>query len=306
MPIYLLGARTPSITIPNQTLSIAITGSVDKAYLYVDAGKDQNLVRISPQMVLIPAITSELTVGVKPIGTETFRHETIIHLSAGPDSPGALDPIQVAFDPVNVSGCQAMELAALTPRGARVEVLVRGAADVPLRQLASMARTAARRNAGVRAPSSGGSLSIGVDASASMKAAFADGSVAAAVDMLVGVADVAGIREISATLVGAHGVPVDAAAPDLAQALSTSPARWSAGARWSVLPDGDRAMVVSDHVNHGTNRLLPTLCISDNYRLRAVAPLLAPPPPGVTAEDNLTANTALIDDLAGALLPRLT
>lgn len=306
MPIYLLGARTSSITIPNQTLSIAITGSVDEAFLYVEASNDQNVVRISPQMVLIPAITAELIVGVKPIGTGTFAHETIIHLSAGPDSHGELDPVQVAFDPVNVSGCQAMELAALTPCGRRVEVCVLGVADLPLSRLASMARTAARRKAGARLPSPGGSLSIGVDTSASMRAAFTDGSVAAAVDMLVGVADVAHIGPITATLVGAQAVPVDAAAPELAQAVSTNPARWSAGARWSTLPDSDRTVVVSDHVNHAVKRQFSTLCISGNHRLSAAAPLLAPPPPGVTAEEYLTANPALIDDLAGALLTRLT
>lgn len=302
MPIYLLGSRTPSVEVPNQTLSVAITGSVDEAELYVAAGAGQQVVRVSAHHVCIPALAAEVTVGVKPVGADAFSHNTVIHLLIGPDSPGELDPVQVSFDPVNVSGCGAMALGVLTPRGGRIEVSARAIADVPLSRLASMARTAARRRAGNRMSAPRGSLLIGVDTSASMSGAFADGSVSAAIDLLVGVADATGIREITATLVGARGVPVDAPAAELAQAVAGKPMRWSAGARWSELPDAQRTIVVTDAVSSSLSQAHSMLCISDDDRLRAVVPLLAPPPPDVRAEQNLADNPALIDDMAADLL----
>lgn len=306
MPIYLLGSRTSSVQIPNQTLSIAIAGSVEHAALHVDGGAGQNVVRINAHLALIPAIGSELSVIVKPIGVQNFSHDTIVYLSISPDSPAEIDPVQLSFDPVNVSGCGAMELATLSPRGAHIEVSARAVADAPLGRLASMARTAARRVGGSGKRPRGGSLSIGVDTSASMSGAFADGSVSAAIELLVGVADVTGIRNIAATLVGARGVPVDAPAADLAQAVTRHPVRWSAGARWSVLPQVGRTVLVTDFVSDAVPQNRSTLCISGDTRLGGPTPLLAPPPAGVGAEDNLTANPALIDNLAAALLPILS
>ena len=305
MPIYLLGSRTTSVQIPNRTLSIAIAGSVDEAALYVDGSEGRNVVRINAHLTLVPAIDSELTVGVKPVGAKAFSHNSVVHLSIGPDSPAEIDPVQLSFDPVNVSGCGAMELATLSPHGAHVEVSARAVADAPLGRLAGMARTAARRCAGNGTDRRGGSLSIGVDTSASMSDAFADGSVSAAIEVLVGVADVTGIRNISATQVGAGGVPVDAPAAELARAVTRHPVRWSAGARWSVLPRAARTVLVTDATSDAVPEGFSTLCISGDTRLGAVTPLLVPPPPGVCAEDNLTADPALIDNLAAALLPIL-
>ncbi|MDD4866740.1 MAG: hypothetical protein PHQ28_06340 [Mycobacterium sp.] len=138
-----------------------------------------------------------------------------------------------------------------------------------------------------------------------MSGAFADGSVSAVIDVLVGVADAAGIREITATLVGARGMPVDAPAAELAQAIAGKAMRWSAGARWSELPRAQRTVVATDAVRSTLPPGYSMLCISDDDRLRAVAPLLAPPPSDVRAEQNLADHPALIDDVAAALLPIL-
>lgn len=304
MPIYLLGSRTSRVEIPNETVSISIAGAIAEAALYVDAVVPHKMVRINPHFVVVPRITSELTIGVEPVEVTAFGHGTVVHLSVGLDSPGELDPVQVRFDSVNVSGRGATELAALHVHGDRVEVSVRTTADTPLSPLASMARTAARRSAGARPHRASGPLVVGVDTSASMQKAFADGSVGAAIDVLIGVADVAGIHECTAILVGECGTPVQAPAPQLAQAASRTPIRWSAGARWSALPKDERTIVVSDFVSSSVP--FATICISDNVRLRAVSPLLAPPPSGVGAQQHLSTNPALVDELAAALLPLLT
>lgn len=308
MPIYLLGARTPSVEIPNQAMSISISGSISSAALYVEAGQGsaQNIVRVDAHTVIVPAVAETLSVGVEPVGASTFGHETVVHLAIGPDSADDIDPVQVGFDPVNVSGAGAMELAALTARGGRVEVAVRAVADVPLSPLASMARTAARRCAGNRPNRPGGALALGVDTSASMRWAFASGSVSAAVDLVVGVADVAGIRDVSATLVGARCSQVDASPAELAQALTGAGIRWSAGARWSQLPAAGRTLILTDSSNPLTQGRFPTMWISEDQRLRAIGPLLNLPPQGVTAERHLAANPPLVDELAAALLRVLT
>lgn len=303
MPIYLLGSRTPSVEIPNQAVSISITGSVGGAVLYVHAAAEQNIVRVNAHLLILPTITAELTVGVEPVGAASFGHDTVVHLAIGPGSPDEVDPVQVGFDPVNVSGCGATELAKLRACGARVEVAVRAVADVPLSPLASMARTAARRSVGSRQQRRGGSLSIGVDTSASMRRAFSDGSVGAAVDLVVGAADAVDIRDIGATLVGARCMPVDAPVAELAQAVTGAAVRWSAGARWSQLPSTERTIVLTDSVNSFTRGRFPAMWISDDVRLRAIGPLLSPPPSGVTAEQHLAANPMLIDEIAAALLP---
>lgn len=304
MPIYLLGSRTPSVEIPSETVSISIAGSVAGTSLYVTSVEPHRVVRINPHLVIVPRIASELTVGVEPVGATTFGHGTVVHLSVGLDSPRELDPVQVGFDSVNVSGRGATELAALSPRGDRVEVSVRTAADTPLSPLASMARTAARRGAGAGPYAENGSLCVGVDMSASMRSAFADGSVSAAIDMLIGVADTTGIRECTAVLIGESGTPVQAPPQELARAVSRAPTRWSVGARWSALAGAEHTIVVSDFVS----RSIPfaTVCISDNVRLRPVTPLLSPPPHGVTAEEHLSSHPALIDEFAAAVLPILS
>ncbi len=305
MPIYLLGSRTPSVEIPNQAVSISISGSVGEAKLYAKAVDRQHVIQVNPRVVIVPELTCGLTVGVMPHGTTAFSHGTIVHLAIGSDSPDEFDPVQIGFDPVNVSGCGAMELAALTPHGDRVKVAVRAVADVPLSTLASMARTAARRKVGSAQQSRAGSLSIGIDTSTSMLSAFGDGSVAAAIDAIVGVADVVGIRDVNAALVGGHCTPVTAPVAELAQAVTGASVRWSAGARWPLLPRGNRTIAITDSVNEACREGFPALRVSHDNTVRAAGPVLAAPSEGDTAERHLAANPMLIDELAAALLSAL-
>lgn len=308
MPIYLLGKRAPSVDIPVKALSISISGSVDGAVLYVEGDVGQpECVRVNPHLIILPEVdTAGVRIGVEPAGATTFGDDTTIHLAVGPDSPGELDPDQVAFDAVNVAGAHRMELATLTRRNDRITVTACAIGEVTLSPLASMARTAARRRSGEGRHRRRGSLAIGVDASASMKTAFDDGSVAAAVDLITGVADVAGIKDVSAILVGARCTPVHASVLELSQELARTPVPWSAGARWSQLPDSERTVVVTDSPSRVVTANYPTLCIGEKRHLRTAAPLLAPPPAGTAADRHLSANPGLVDEIVSALLPVLS
>jgi hypothetical protein len=304
MPIYLLGARTPSVKIPNKPVSVSISGSVGGAALYVNTGAGQHVVRVNPHVVIVPEFTEGLTVGVEPRGAAAFGHDAVVHLTIGAESPDELDPVQVGFDPVNVSGSGATELAAMTPHGGRVEVAVRSAPDAPLSELASMARTGARRSTNGHPPARCDWLSIGVDTSASMRCAFEDGSVGAAIDVIVGVADVAGIGAVAASLIGRRQTPVEAPAAELAKAVSDAAVRWSAGAQWSLLPQTDRAIAVTDSATSGHG--LPMVRVAVDGADPIIGATLVAPPDGTSAQQHLAANPALIDELAAALLPVLT
>ncbi|MCB9438964.1 MAG: hypothetical protein H6523_01725 [Mycolicibacterium sp.] len=306
MPIYLLGARTPRVEIPNEPLAISIAGQVGGAALYIAAEPGQHIVRVNAQLVILPTVTGPITVGVEPAGIPAFPHGTVVHLGIGPESTSDLDPVQVTFEPVDVSGAGAMELAGLTPAGSVIEVEARAVADTPLGPLANMARTAARRGSGTRQRSRGGSLRIAVDASASMLPAFADGSVAAAVDVIIGVADVAGINQIDAVLVGSAPAGITAPLAELAQAVGRAQVRFSAGARWSAIPDGPRTVAITDGRDFAAGGRFPALRIGDDPRLAAAGPVLVPAPQGVPIDRFLTENTGELEKVAAALLRVLT
>lgn len=305
MPIFLLGSRTRSVKIPDQTMSVSISGSVDNAMLYVVGSGGQQAVRVNRHVLIVPAATEGLAVGVEPHEHGTFDDDVVVHLNIGAEAPDEVDPVQIAFDPVNVSGSAATELATLTPHGGSVEVAVRSAPDTPLNALANMARTAARRSAGGHRVRQGGSLSIGIDTSASMRSAFGDGSVGAAIDVIVGVADAAGIRDVAATLIGARGTPIDVPSPELAKAVMKTPVRWSAGVRWSLLGPHGCAIAVTDFADTARASGFPTMCVSHDDAAMAHGPVLTTPPANTTAERHLVANTALVDQLVATLLPVL-
>src|ERR1700756_3849967 len=258
MPIYVLGARTRSVAIPNQALALTISGSVRDAALHIRAAADQPVVRPSARLTVLPIVTGPLTVSVAPVGGGSVGPAAVIHLSIGPDAPGAVDPVQVVFDPIDVTGDSGVELATLTPAGARVEVAVSAVADRPLSRLGTAARVAARSV-------------IGGDTSASMRSAFDDGSVPAAVDIVVGIADAAGITDVSAVLVGEHRIPVlTASAATLADAVRGAQPRWCAGARWSTVTNDDtRTVVCTDFPTTAVRQRFPVLAIATDPRLQA-------------------------------------
>ena len=246
MPIYVVGERNQRVSIPNEALAVSITGSVAEAELDVRAGAQQLVVRPTAHRAVLPEIAGEVTVGVRPVGTARFGAGTVVHLEIAHDDPTEVDPVQVLFDPVDVSGESGVVFAALRPHGSHVEVGVIAVADVPLSPLGSAARSSARQLIGAHAGAVRRVGVVALDVSASMRPWFADGSAAAVTDIVVGVAAAAGIRNVSAVFVGAEVTPVGAGGSDargtdgvgLADAVRKARPRWCAGARWSQLAPG--------------------------------------------------------------------
>ena len=145
MPIYVVGERNQRVSIPNEALAVSITGSVADAELDVRASAQQLVVRPTAHRAVLPEIAGEVTVGVRPVGTARFGAGTVVHLEIAHDNPTEVDPVQVLFDPVDVSGESGVVFAALRPQGSFVEVGVIAVADVPLSPLGSAARSSARQ-----------------------------------------------------------------------------------------------------------------------------------------------------------------
>ncbi|OBF27649.1 hypothetical protein [Mycobacterium sp. ACS4331] len=299
MPIYVVGARNQRVHIPHQPISVSITGAVSGVELEIRCAAEQPVIRNSAHHAVLPRLISGLSVAVRPVGAPRFAPGTAIHLTIAPDNPAEVDPVQVVFDPVDVSGDASVVFATLTPRGQQIEVGVSAVADRPLGPLAAAARSAARNAIGRgQAASSGKGLVLAMDASASMRTWFTDGTVAAVADIVVGVADAVGAGEVSAVYVGADvaGVPPVPGA-ELSAAVRAAQPRWCAGARWSRLSPGPaRTVVCTDFATEAVRQSFPTITLSNDHRQDAAGgPRLPSPPPGHDAAAAMLANPGVIE-----------
>jgi hypothetical protein len=306
MPIYAVGERNQRVQIPSQALAVSISGSVSDAALDVRGQSDQPVMGSTAALVVLPRLTGPVLIGVRPVTGPQFGPGTVVSLSIGPDTTDDVDPVQVLFDPVDVSGDSGVEFARLTPQGARIEVSATAVADTPLSGLASAARSSARRVAGRGARPPGSPVVVALDTSASMRSAFANGSAAAATDIVVGVADAVGVRDVSALLVGSEATPVTGAAvAGLAEAVGRATPQWSAGARWSRLGPA-RAIVCSDFPTLSVRQRFPMIAISNDRRLDGDCARLPPPRPGADASAELLDHPAVLDRITASLVRSLT
>jgi hypothetical protein len=306
MPIYVVGAHNPRVQIPDQPLTVSISGSVGAAALLVNADHDQRVMRPNPHVAVLPKLSGTVSIGVQPAtGIGTFAEGTVVNLAIGHDSATDLDPVQVVFDPVDVAGDTEVELAVLTPFGAAIEVVAAALPDIPLRPLAAAARTSARKVMGRGARASHGAVLLAIDASASMRPVFADGSVAAVADIVVGVADGVGVSDVTAVLVGetVEQVRSPHGPAGLAEALSTTRPHWCAGVRWSRLAETEaRTIVCSDFPTTAIPHHYPVLAISSDPRLDSACMRMTPPPPGTEVIVELLAQPAVLDALTRPLV----
>jgi hypothetical protein len=303
MPIYVLGELNQRVQIPNQPLAVSITGSVRGAALTVDAPGGQRVMRRNPHVAVLPEVTEPLSIGVVVQGERRFAAGTGVTLAIGHGSPDDLDPVEVVFDPVDLSDKSAAELATLVPLGDSVEVAVATLPDTPLSAMASAARASARKVVGPGSRPARAAVVLALDASASMRPVFDDGSAAAAADIVVGVADALGIKDVSAVLIGDDAVPVASTdAADLAEAVGQAAPRWSAGARWSLLPDtGALAIVCSDFSITSLRNRFPLLVVSADPRVDVDCVRIPPPRPGTRAGDQLLVDAATLDRITSSL-----
>ena len=313
MPIYVVGERNQRVNIPNEALAVSIAGSVAEAELDLRAGAQQLVVRPTAHRAVLPEITGEVTVGVRPVGTARFGAGTVVHLEIAHDNPTEVDPVQVLFDPVDVSGESGVVFAALRPHGSHVEVGVIAVADVPLSPLGSAARSSARQLIGRTPEQSEESVVVALDVSASMRPWFADGSAAAATDIVVGVAAATGIRNVSAVFVGAEVTPVVVGGSDargygvgLADAVRKAQPRWSAGARWSQLAPGPRTIACADFPTSAVQQRFPVIILSNDRRFDAAGARLPSPRQGHDASAELLVHPQVLDRITAALVGALT
>ena len=314
MPIYVVGVSNQRVPIPNQALAVSITGSVRGAELDLRTAAEQPVVRPTAHHAVLPRITGEVTIGVRPVGAPRFGPGTVIHLAIAHDNPAEVDPVQVLFDPVDVSGDSALMFAVLRPQGSHIEVAISALADVQLSALGSAARSSARQVIGRGPSQSDGSVLVALDISASMRPWFDDGSAAAATDIVVGVVAAAGIRNVAAALVGAEVTPVVIDAPGgagsdvagLADAVRRARPRWSAGARWSRLATGPRIIACADSPASAVRQGFPVICLSNDRRFDAVGARLPSPRQGQDASDELLVHPQVLDRITAALLRALT
>jgi hypothetical protein len=154
------------VRIPNQALAVSITGSVGGAELDLRTGAEQQVVRATAHHAVLPRITGEVTIGVRPVGAPRFGPGHVIHLAIAHDNPAEVDPVQVLFDPVDGSAAAATDVVvgvvaaagirnvAAVLVGAEVTPVVidaPGAADSGVAQLADAVRRARPRwSAGAR------------------------------------------------------------------------------------------------------------------------------------------------------------
>ncbi len=314
MPIYVVGVSNQRVPIPNQALAVSITGSVGGAELDLRTAAEQPVIRPTAHHAVLPRITGEVTIGVRPVGAPRFGPGTVIHLAIAHDNPAEVDPVQVLFDPVDVSGDSALMFAVLRPQGSHIEVAISALADVQLSPLGSAARSSARQVIGRGPSQSDESVLVALDISASMRPWFDDGSAAAATDIVVGVVAAAGIRNVAAVLVGAEVTPVVIDAPGdadsdvagLADAVRRVRPRWSAGARWSRLATGPRIIACADSPASAVRQGFSVIFLSNDRRFDAMGARLPSPRQGQDASDELLVHPQVLDRITAALLRALT
>jgi hypothetical protein len=316
MPIYVLNASNQRAHIPAGPLSVSITGSVHDAALELHAGPAQPVMRSNARHVVLPELSGPVTIAVRPASSTRFAAGTVVHLAIAHDIPTEVDPVQVHFDPIDVSGDAAVVFAELRPHGQHIEVAVSAVADTALSPLAAAARTSARRLIGRGTGQRGAELVVAVNVSASMRPWFADGSAAAAADVVVGVADALGIHNVAGVLVGATitevneirldgpGAPAAVPASGLADAVRQVQPRWSAGARWSRLRPDVATVACSDFPTSGVQEGFAVIALSDDYRVGG--PRLPAPPPGHDAATELLSNPKVLDEITTGLVQALT
>jgi hypothetical protein len=308
MPIYVLGPRNRSVEIPNQALTVSVSGSVRGASLVIHASDDQATMQPNSHLAVLPRVSGPVSVTVVPAaGASLFAAGTQVSLAIGHDAATDLDPVQVLFDPVDVTGDSAVELARLTPDGAGVLVSAAAGVDTPMSPLGSAARTSARRALDSRRRAGRGPVLVALDTSASMWPTFAGGGAAAAVDVIVGVAAAVGINDVSAVFIGEEPVPVNCGtAAHLAAAVSQATPQWSAGARWSRLSHSSgRTVVCTDFPNLITLQRFVVMAFSDNPLLDKRCVRMSPPRHGLQSDVELLADSSELDRITSSLVRAL-
>jgi hypothetical protein len=133
---------------------------------------------------------------------------------------------------------------------------------------------------------------------------FAGGGAGTAIDVVVGAAAAVGISDVSAVLVGEEPVPVSCGVgAQLAAVVAAATPRWSAGARWSRLPENSGHIVVcTDFPTRIALRRSVVLAFSDARGLDAHCVRIPTPQPGRRSDDELLADPSALDRITSYLV----
>ncbi|WP_396909625.1 hypothetical protein [Mycolicibacterium sp.] len=146
-------------------------------------------------MLIVPRVDEEIVIFAIPDdGRERFGSDTTLHVSIGLDSVGDPDSDVAQLAPRDVSGLTTIDLASIAPAGDDQVVITTRLiqSDAALPPLAARARVACRGVLGVDRLPPGQQTTMGcvVDPSAALAARVNDGTVAAAMDVIAGIAAV--------------------------------------------------------------------------------------------------------------------
>lgn len=198
MPTYLL-YQDDRVRIPSRTLHLSArqtrTGRPIQLRTEVDSVPDGSAYHASPELTVLPAPTRPLLVRVLS-DAAAFAEGTSVTLRLVTEvPPGSNDEVdEIVVDAVDVSGLASRVLVLLAPDAGWLTVsAMNGIAEDPVDGFAARVRSTARTVLGDELPDPDRvDLLAGVDVSASMRPALADGSVAALVDAVVGLSYVVG------------------------------------------------------------------------------------------------------------------
>jgi hypothetical protein len=267
----------------------------------------------------------EVVLQVRPGAGIHFPEGTVLHLDLRTTRTADADEEVVVLRDVDVSGLGARDLVAVAAHDAdRLRVTARGTVPNPrLGPLAGLARAAARHRLGVERTAEAVDLTVAVDLSASMAPVIGDGSVAAVVDVVVGLAQVVGFgRSLGVRLLGERPVDVEPVAPTaLAAVTTTAISRAGLGCGFRSVPDGvldspgSVTYVVTDGVPADVAALRAAHRRGERRHLVIVTParlppaaadlgatVVAPPPPGTDAAAHLVRAPRELADLVASLL----
>lgn len=230
MTTYVLDGKSAA-SLPRRPLAVRMAtagGAPLSARLDIRAaGTAPRVISQAAGLLIVPRVDAEVTiVAVPEAGRTRFDPGTILHVSFGPESfddPGA-DTAQLT--PRDVSGMSFIELATIAPGGPESIIVQTRLAipDAPLPPLATKARVACRSvlRADQVPETDAVSVHCIVDTSASMARLFATGVVAAAGEVIAGIAAVIG-RDPTITCSPAGASTTSVTPADLPQLLSAPP-----------------------------------------------------------------------------------
>ncbi|GAB19904.1 hypothetical protein GOEFS_096_00810 [Gordonia effusa NBRC 100432] len=235
MATYILDGKA-SASLPRRPLTVTMStsGSSGTASARLAARRrtgdhEPTAIMHSAAMLILPRVDDEVVVVAVPDGGRSrFDDGTTLHVSIGPDSGVGYDVDLAQLTPRDVSGLSFIELATVAPAGADTLLVTTRLAipDAPLSPLGAQARVACRGVLRVDQMHESATRQVVcvVDTSLSMAASVVSGDVAAAGDIVAGLAAVvSGSSGVDLVIAGAEPQRRRVEGAELGGALSVIP-----------------------------------------------------------------------------------